>query len=69
MFYARALKSLKEQYDNTYLVSYYKLQVLFNLSPLSANHHIRLRCYYKQLRGTLAWLQSTSYISAIKLIE
>ena len=68
MFYASALKSLKEQYDNTYLVSYYKLQVL-QVKPLSANHHIRLRCYYKQLRGTLAWLQSTSYISAIKLIE
>ena len=69
VFYASALKSLKEQFDNPCLVSYYKLKILFDLPPLSANDHIGLRCYHQQLKGTLAWLQSMGYISAIKSIE
>ena len=50
MFYASALKSLKKQFGNPYLVLYHKLKILFNLPPLSANDHIG------QLIGTLTWL-------------
>ena len=46
MFYASALKSLKKQFSNPYLVSYYKLQILFDLPPLSRND-IGLRCYHQ----------------------
>ena len=50
-------------------MSYYKLKILFDLLPLSANDYIGLRCYHQQLNGTLAWLQSMGYISAIKSTE
>ena len=69
MFYVRALKSLKKQFGNPYLVSYYKLKILFDLAPLSANDHVGLRCYHQQLKGILTWMQSMGYISAIKSIE
>ena len=69
IFYASALKSLKKQFGNSYLMSYYKIKILFNLPPLLANDHIGLRCYHRQLKGTLIWLQSMVYISAIKSLE
>ena len=68
MFYASALKSLKKQFSNPYLVSYYKLQILFDLPPLSRND-IGLRCYHQQLKVTLTWFQSMGYTCAIKSIE
>ena len=50
-------------------MSYYKLKILFDLLPLSADDYIGLRCYQQRLKGTLAWLQSMGYISAIKSTE
>ena len=67
MFYTSALKSLKEQFCNPYLVSYYKSKILFDLPPLSATDH-GLRCYHQQLKGTLTWLQLMGCIFVIQSI-
>ena len=69
IFYVSELKSLNEQFGNPYLVSYYKLKILFDLPPPSENDRISSKCYYQQLKGTLTWLQSTGYVSVIKPIE
>ena len=69
IFYAGALKSLKTQFGNPYVVSYFKLKNLFDLPPLLHNDHQGLRCYYQQLKGTLTWLQSMGYDAVLRSID
>ena len=63
IFYPTVLKCLKRDYGNLTIVSYLKLNELFNQPQLQAKNKPD---FQQQLKTTVIWLSSMGYHSAIR---
>jgi len=61
IFYATALKTLKRDFGNSFVISHLKLNELFNKPQVPANNRELLRNYHQQLKTTMAWFRSMGY--------
>ena len=66
LFYASALKLLKQDFGNPLVVSYKKVEAVLDQSQIQLNDKTSIRRYHRSLRLTLIWLKSMGYSSAIQ---
>ena len=69
LFYASALKLLKQNFGNPLVVFYKKVKAVLDQPQIQLNDKTSLRCYHRSLRWTLIWLKSMGYSSAIQSVE
>ena len=69
LFYASALKLLKQDFGNPLVVSYKKVKAVLHQPQIQPNGKTSLLCYYQSLRSTVMWLKSMGYNSAIPSVE
>ena len=65
LFYASALKLLKQDFGNPLVVSYKKVKAVLDQPQSQPNDKTSLRRYHENLRATVIWLKSMGYNSAI----
>ena len=58
IFYATALKSLKRDYGNPYVIAHLKLKEMFDRPQININDNEGLRNFYQQLKTAIAWFES-----------
>ena len=61
IFYATALKSLKQDFGNPVLASHLKIISIFDQPQIKINDKIGLRKYQQQVKITNTWLLSMGY--------
>ena len=61
IFYATALKSLKQDFANPVLASHLKIISIFDQPQIKINDKIGLRKYQQQVKITNTWLLSMGY--------
>ena len=69
LFYASALKLLKQDFGNPLVVSYKKVKAVLDQPQIQPNDKTLLRRYHQSLRSTVIWLKSMGYNSAIQSVE
>ncbi|XP_066916601.1 uncharacterized protein [Clytia hemisphaerica] len=58
IFYATALKALKRDYGNPYVIAHLKLKEMFDRPQITITDHEGLRNFYQQLKTAMAWFES-----------
>ena len=69
LFYANALKLLKQDFGNPMVVSYKKVKAVLEQPQIHSNDKTSLRPYHQALRSAVIWLKSMGYNSAIQSVE
>lgn len=69
IFYAAALKSLKRDFGNPFVVSHMKLKSLFEKPQIKNNDRTSLRQFHQELKCVNTWLLSMGYYSSINSTE
>ena len=69
LFYASALKLLKQDFGNPLVVSYKKVKAVLDQPQIQPNDKTSLRRYTQSLRSTVIWLKSMGYNSAIQSVK
>ena len=69
LFYASALKLLKQDFGNLPVASYKKVKAVLDQPQNQPNNKISLQRYHQSLRSTVIWLKSVGYNSAIQSVE
>ena len=58
LFYASALKLLKQEFGNPLMVSYLKLKEVLELPPIQHDDQNSLRNYHQKLKTKVTWLKT-----------
>ena len=58
LFYANALKLLKQEFGNPLMVSYLKLKEVLELPPIQHDDQNSLRNYHQKLKTKVTWLKT-----------
>ena len=69
LFYASALKLLKQDSGNPLVVSYKKVKGVLDQPQIQPNDKTSLQRYHQSLRSTVIWLKSMGYHSGIQSVE
>ena len=69
LFYASALKLLKQDFRNPLVVFYKKVKAVLDQPQIHLNDKTSLRRYHQVLRSTVIWLKSMGCNSAIQSVE
>ena len=69
LFYASALKLLKQDFGNPLVVSCKKVKAVLDQSQIHPNDKTSLQRYHQVLRSTVIWLKSMGCNSAIQSVE
>ena len=69
LFYAIALKLLKQDFVNSLVASYKKIKAVLDKPQIQPNDKTSLRRYHQGLRLTVIWLKSMRYNSTIQSVE
>ena len=65
-FYSSALKTLKREFGNTYVVSQLKFSKIMQLPSISPSDNKGLRYFHQQLKEGSTYLNSMRYVSSLK---
>ena len=69
LFYAKAMKTLKSNFENPMVVSFLKLKSVLDLPQMINENRAGLKAFHKQLKSVITWLNSMGDTSAINSIE
>ena len=69
LFYASALKLLKQDFGNPLVVSCKTVKAVLDQSQIHPNDKTSLQRYHQVLRSTVIWLKSMGCNSAIQSVE
>ena len=69
LFYAKAMKTLKSNFENPMVVSFLKLKSVLDLPQIINENRAGLKAFHKQLKSVITWLNSMGDTSAINSIE
>ena len=69
LFYAIALKALKREFGNLYVVSFLKLKAVLDQSQIQTGDQKGLKQFHQQLKTVITWLTSMGYFSSINSTE
>ena len=61
LFYARALKSLKKEFDNPYAVSFLNLKAVLDQSQMQTHDQEDITQFHQQLKTVITWLTLMGY--------
>ena len=69
LFYATAIKTLKNNFGNPMVVPFLKLKSVLDLPQITNENRAGLRALHQQLKSVVTWLNSMGDTSAINSIE
>ena len=69
IFYAAALKTLKQNFGNPQLVAFLKLKSVLDLPQISSDNYTGLKSFHQQLKWLITWLESIDNISSADSVE
>ena len=69
LFYASALKLLKQEFGNPLMVSYLKLKEVLEPPPIQHGSQNSLRSYHQKLKTIVTWLKTMGYDGVLESVE
>jgi len=69
LFYASALKSLKRDFGNNFVIAHLKLKTIFDKPQIKFNDREALRDFHQEIKCSITWLSSIGYDSCLYSTE